>query len=181
MRTGLFISIVILLLSSAALAQKAEQDMPSTDYQMVFVPGGEFQMGDLFYEYNQDALPVHKVKVDDFYMGRYPVTYDEYDVFASNYGYPLPEDNGLGRGQRAVVNVNWDEALAFCESLGYRLPTEQEWEYAARSGGKKEMFAGTNNRDSLNYFSYFQFNSPPVRETRPTDRNHEIIFFLFPV
>lgn len=61
----------------------------------------------------------------------------------------MPDDQGYGRDDRAVVNVNWDNAKAFCESLGYRLPSEVEWEYAARSGGKKHLYSGTSNVDSL--------------------------------
>jgi formylglycine-generating enzyme len=121
-------------------------------------------MGDLFFEYNTDALPVHETSVEDFHIGRYPVTFEQYDLFAEAYHFPLPDDGGHIRGNRAVVHINWDEAMAFCNSLGFRLPTEKEWEYAARSGGKNEMFAGTNIRDSLNNYAHFSFNSPPVSQ-----------------
>ena len=155
------ISVMFMFLPLITMAQTT--DMPLR-YEMVFVDGGNFYMGDLFYQHNPDALPVHPVYLDDFYIGKYPVTFEEYDAFASANGFPLPNDGGRGRGNRAVVNVSWDDALEFCNSLGYRLPTEQEWEYAARSGGRHEVFSGTNARDSLDYFAHFQYNSPPVSQ-----------------
>jgi formylglycine-generating enzyme len=159
--------VILLLVQIAGLYSqysRPDRDGPGTEHEMVFVPGGTFMMGDLFFEYNTDALPVHEVALPDFYIGKYPVTFQEFDRFAGKTGRSLPNDNDDGRGNRAVVNVTWYDALEFCRSLGYRLPTEQEWEYAARSGGRIEMFSGTNRRDSLNYFAHFQFNSRPVSQ-----------------
>lgn len=135
-----------------------------SDYEMVYVSGGTFLMGDLFFLANQESLPVHRVQVDDFYIGKYHVTFDQYDSFAKLKNLPLPDDRRFGRGNRAVVNVTWNEALAFCRALGFRLPSEPEWEYAARSGGREELFAGTSNRDSLNYYAHFLYNSSPVSQ-----------------
>lgn len=117
--------------------------------EMVFVEGGAFLMGDLIDSTNTDALPLHEVRLGDFYIGKYEVTFGEYDEFARQTGRPLPEDDHYGRGERAVVRVNWDDALAYCKYFGFRLPAETEWEYAARSGGKKQLYPGTNNPDSL--------------------------------
>ncbi len=121
--------------------------------EMVFIPGGTFILGDIFEEQNTDALPTHEVKVEPFYLSRYETTFEKYDQFAKAKGFPLPDDGGYGRANRAVVNITWDEALAFCESLGYRLPSEIEWEYAARSAGKQQIYAGTNNVDSLKQYA----------------------------
>ncbi len=138
---------------------------------MVKVEGGTFLMGDIFSEENEDALPIHTVTVEDFYIGKYEVTYEEYDRFAAQTNREKPNDRGYGRGKRAVSYVTWYDARAFCNYYGYRLPTEQEWEYAARSGGQKERYAGTGNLDSLdNYaiterselnFSYFVGTKKP--------------------
>ena len=164
MREGMLISIkflILIFLPLSTIAQTEEKSPIELEYKLVFVEGGGFYMGDLFYQQNPDALPVHPVYLDDFYIGKYPVTFEEYDAFTSAYEFPRPNDDGRGRGSRAVVNVTWDEALAFCNSLGFRLPTEQEWEYAARSGGRHEVFSGTNARDSLDYFAHYSYNSPP--------------------
>jgi formylglycine-generating enzyme len=161
MRSALIISVILFFHPLKVMAQMKETPTVGPVYEMVFIEGGEFLMGDLFYRHNPDALPVHEVHLDDYYIGKYPVTFDEYDMFASLYGFPLPDDGSIGRGSMAVVDVTWDEALAFCSYLGFRLPTEQEWEFAARSGGKPEMFSGTNVRDSLHHFAHYSYNSPP--------------------
>lgn len=118
-------------------------------------------MGDIYKGRNSDALPVHSVTLPDFEIGKYEVTYRQYDAFARRTGRTLPPADSLGRGNRAVVYVDWKNAGAFCRFHGWRLPTEQEWEYAARSGGKKVKFAGTNSIDSLHIYAFIKSNSAP--------------------
>lgn len=120
---------------------------------MVFIPGGTFIMGDVVDSTNSDALPLHPATVDDFYIGRYEVTFEEYDSFTNKTGNTPLTDDKYGRANRAAVYVNWYEAKAFCNYFGWRLPTENEWEYAARSGGKRMRFSGTNNIDSLDIYA----------------------------
>lgn len=120
---------------------------------MVFVKGGTFMMGDIVDRSNADALPVHKVEVNDFYIGKYEITFEQYDAFAETTGRELPNDRNYGRGKRAVVYINWHEARAYCNYWGWRLPIEAEWEYAARSGGKPTRYSGTNDPDSLEQFA----------------------------
>ncbi len=148
----------ILLLSGCYLFRHSAHDNP-LELTMIRVEGGRFMMGDIFEEKNDDALPVHRVKIKTFYLSQYEVTYEQYDAFADSTGRPLPEDDGFGRGKRAVAHVTWDDAVAFCAYHRFRLPTEAEWEYAARSGGLEQMYAGTNTEDSLSGFAFYGYNS----------------------
>ncbi len=115
------------------------------DYgELVLIEGGAFIMGDL-YGTDRFAKPVHKVNVSGFFMGRHEVTFAQYDKFSEATNRDKPDDEGWGRGNRPVINVSWLDAVAFTEWLSqktgrtFRLPSEAEWEYAAR-GGKSTHF-----------------------------------------
>lgn len=107
---------------------------------MAVVPTGRFQMGDLTGKGFQNEKPAHPVQLKAFRLGKYEVTFDQYDAYAQATGKPLPADNGWGRGNRPVINVSWDDAQGFIawlnqvSGLKFRLPSETEWEYAARAG-----------------------------------------------
>jgi len=138
---------------------------------MKFVKGSTFLLGDVINGENEDALPVHEAEVEDFYISAYETTFRQYDYFARQTGRPLPDDEGYGRKNRAVINVTWDEAKAFCNYFGYRLPTEIEWEYAAREAGKPILYSGTNSPDSLKFYAFTGDDdlifSLPVGQKRP--------------
>ena len=117
--------------------------------EMVVIPAGSFQMGDLSGEGDDDEGPIHGVRFDQpFALGVYAVTFDEYDRFAHSSGRGLPDDRGWGRERRPVINVSWEDAVAYCAWLSektgeaYRLPSEAEWEYACRAGTTTEYFWG---------------------------------------
>lgn len=109
--------------------------------EMAVIPAGQFRMGDLRGDGDPDEGPARMVKIArPFAIGRYEVTFDEYARFARATGSPLPDDSGFGRGRHPVVNVTWQDAVAYTVWLSretghaYRLPSEAEWEYAARGG-----------------------------------------------
>ncbi len=146
----LYLLLIIILTCSCSVFKKTT-NLPKP--KMVKVEGGTFLMGDLIDSTNTDALPIHEVSLDDYYIGKHEVTFTQYDAFAKATGRELPPDEHFGRGDRAVVRVDWHDALAYCNFFGWRLPTETEWEYAARAEGKAYLFAGTNDPDSLSKYA----------------------------
>lgn len=137
--------------------------------KMVFVKGGCFQMGDTFGDGEPNEKPVHEVCVDDFYMAETEVTQKQWkDVMGNNPSYSKNCD------KCPVDTVSWNDAQKYITGLNskagktYRLPTEAEWEYAARSGGKKEKYAGGNDVNSV---AWYESNSGkrthPVKQKKP--------------
>jgi len=159
---------------------------------MILVPGGKFPMG------NPNGLldeqPVRQVVLQDFFISKTEVTFEEYDRFCEETGRAKPDDEGWGRGNRPVIHVSWLDAVAYCNWLstahglepaysflpdgrvaisrfakGYRLPTEAQWEYAARHS-EDHPFSGSDN---LNEVAWYLSNSGnqthPVAHKAPND------------
>jgi formylglycine-generating enzyme len=139
------IGLFLMLLSTFAGAQ--------ADFcEMVFVKGGSFKMGSN--RGAEDEKPVHEVFLNDFYIGKYEVTQEEWYRI-------LPKDPSKryfpGCDSCPVERVTWDQVQEFIGKLNeqtgmnYRLPTEAEWEYAARGGemSRNFKFSGSNNADSV--------------------------------
>ena len=125
---------------------------------LVKIPGGSFSMGDLNRGGSSDEKPAHPVKVNSFYLMKHEVTFTQFDIYIEHTGGIKPKDEGWGRDNRPVINVNWTEAGDYARWLSektgvrFRLPSEAEWEYAARAGsGTKYPWGGSGLRDKANY------------------------------
>ena len=128
---------------------------------MVLIPAGWFWMGSPKGEI--DEQPVHKVWLDSFYIDRFPVTNAQYDIFINETGSPKPlyyHDSKCNDPNQPVVGVSWKEAMAYCawrskkEGAMFSLPTEAQWEKAARGDDKR---------------TYPWGNDPPTKKRAPTE------------
>ncbi len=152
--------------------------LPAQKPKLVYVAAGSFEMGSLNTAY-PDESPIHNVTVDSFYISKYEVLYEDYIAFCRFAGTAEP----VGETGFPATNVTWENAVMFCNWLsgmegweqcytfsrekdkfkvtcdfsknGYRLPTEAEWEFAARGGVRNKGFkySGSNDPFKTTFFS----------------------------
>ncbi len=161
---------------------------------MISIPGGSFMMGTedaeierLVKEYDWQGFrrerSQHKVNVPGFFMGRYPITQEQWRIVAGweSVERELDSDpsefkkdySGIDRWQRPVENISWEDAQEFCARLSkltgkeYRLPTEAEWEYACRAGTDTPFhFGETISTELANYDGNYTYGEGVKGEDR---------------
>jgi len=123
--------------------------------EMVWIPGGKFIMGSN--NGYDDEKPIHRLHVKGFWLSKYEITNKQYGSFLKDTNHrepPFWDDPNFNQPDYPIVGITWKDAVAYCNWAKVRLPTEQEWEYAA-AGGSKQLEYGTAtgeiNHDLANY------------------------------
>jgi formylglycine-generating enzyme required for sulfatase activity/predicted Ser/Thr protein kinase len=159
--------------SGTAQAKYFTEDINGVPLEMAFIPGGTFLMGSPASEEGRDRSegPQHSVAMQGFYMGKYEVTQAQWRVvaYSPKVGLDLDiEPSNFKGDDLPVENVSWEEATEFCRRLSrmtgreYRLPTEAEWEYAARAGTTTPFaFGETITPEIVNYDGNYPYGSTP--------------------
>ena len=167
--TFLTIALILSLSSLTAFAQKKTftETVNGVSFKMIYVEGGTFTMGDI----NDNDNLAHKVSLSNYHIGETEVTQS---VWKAVMGY----NNSIYKGDNLPVeNISWYEAQEFCEKLSnltgksYSLPTEAQWEYAAKGGkySRGYKFSGSNNYLDVAWLESEYDNAFPVAEKRPNE------------
>lgn len=147
------------------------------DLEMIFIRGGKYvSMGDTWGDGDKDEEPVHEVILDNFMIGKFQITQTQWLTLMGTNPSKFKKNNL----NAPVENVTWNDAQAFIEKLTeysqlqFRLPTETEWEYAARGRSKIQKYAGNKTiQDSI----WFKDNSN--NKTHPVGKKDANIFGIY--
>lgn len=144
---------------------------------MLRVPAGSFQMGDPYGDGQADEVPVHRVTIArDYAIGKFEITYEEFDRFTDATGLPrvpaIEDDPAWGRGRQPVTRVSYFDAVAYTQWLSeqtgytYQLPSEAQWDYAARAGTSTRYWWGDELRlDMANCYNCSGTGAPSSHTT----------------
>ena len=183
---------LVCFLISPGMAISGESPTPE---DMVMIPGGAFLMGvdkevnvdtkkmsaikQLKYAVSREAFhdegPAHNVVIDAFYLDQYEVSNKHYGEFLKATSHPAPaywDVHRRNNPQQPVSGVNWNDANAYAQKVGKRLPTEAEWEYAARGGNKSKgyKYSGGNDLDAVGWYDNNSGRKThPVAQKQPNE------------
>lgn len=157
-----------------ALSVKAQ-----TYPEMIKIEGGTFEMGDEQGIGNANEQPIHSVTLKTFSIAKTETTVLQWKTYCNATGRKMPEAPSWGWiDSHPIVNVSWDDAVAYCDYMSdktgnlYRLPTEAEWEYAARGGKTSKGFKYSGGQ-SLDMVGWYEPNSGaktnPVAQKRANE------------
>lgn len=150
---------VALLVSGIARGDEVNKDCDVCP-EMVVIPAGKFIMGSDSSErgHNANEAPAHAVTfAQPFAIGKYEITFAEWDACVAEKACAAVPDDGWGRGRRPVIHVNFEMAHGYARWLSqktgkqYRLPSEAEWEYAARGGSTTPWFWGAEETQACEF------------------------------
>jgi len=172
-QSALFAGLIILFLLSVSPQLVQAQEVGAGNIEMVFVPSGTFTMGCSFEQINNcayDEKPAHQVTLKGFALAKYEVTQKLWkEIMGSNPSQIIGDD-------LPVHNVSWDDIQIFIQRLNaktgmnYRLPTEAEWEYAARGGNQQGdipfLYSGSNELTSVAWFNENSDSKPQAVGTK---------------
>lgn len=175
----------ILTAGEAPAATVGESPKPGSEFKdcatcppMIVIPPGRFVMGSPATEANRVETegPTHVVTIEHaFAVGKYEITFDDWEACVSERRCARLDDSGFGRGRRPLINVSYEETVPYLAWLSektnkkYRLLTESEWEYAARGGSDKARFWG-NSPDQACQFANV-FNATTKAKYKDSDRD----------
>lgn len=185
----LYILAIVALISYSVSAQTKSKakPIPIDLNRFVLVDGGSFSMGSAT-GIEPHEKPEHPVSVHSFYIAKNELTIEDYDRYCDSNKLPKVGDDGWGRDKRPAIYVSWLDAINYCNWLsrqdhlqpcyvingtdvkwldtagGYRLPTEAEWEYAARGGAKSKhtLYAGAEKADDAVWYKENTKTTQPV-------------------
>ncbi len=154
------VTVINTFVADPLMQQRVDALLRKTKADLVFIKGGSFSMGDFGASRGgpdqPEAKPAHEVKLDPFSIGRFKITHEDFDVFSDAIGAPRIAAAQFDRRYRAASNVpagvNWHEAKAYCTwlasqtRLAFDLPTEAQWEFAARDRGKPVLWPTQTGR-----------------------------------
>jgi formylglycine-generating enzyme required for sulfatase activity len=174
-----FFDVVLQAQALEKNAQGSWEVTLATDLSMIYIPRGSFSMGVPWESGGaQDESPPHEVELDAYWIAKNETTFWQYDRFCQDTGSGLPTDFGKGRKKRPVIGISYQNALDYCQWLTlktgvrFRLPTEAEWEKAARGGdqrkypwGNSDPNGSLSNFADSNFLKYYQQANPPANET----------------